>query len=91
LTFTRNKNLADQFSEKYDIVFLGDYITEHWAGTDLAFATDAWQEVNKGFLQYFTKVGGGKVDGLALGIGGDRVSPNLHWLEVTIFVNKKNS
>jgi hypothetical protein len=74
LTFERNKMLASQFSgDRYDVVFFGDSITEHWVGTDLKHESIPWRGINKVFRDHFTKQGGGKVDGLALGIGGDRV------------------
>jgi hypothetical protein len=74
-TFERNQDLANQLDhEKYDVIFLGDSITEHWAGTDLGHDYAGMQDMNKVFRQYFTKSGGGQVEGLALGIGGDRVS-----------------
>jgi hypothetical protein len=72
-TFDRNKGLAAQFGEEYDVVFFGDSITEHWEGTEKGFPVDSWQEVNNVFRKEFTTIGGGRVDGLALGIAGDRV------------------
>ena len=62
------------FGEEYDVVLLGDSITEHWFGTEFGMPADAWQEVNLVFREELTKLGGGRVDGLALGIAGDRVS-----------------
>jgi hypothetical protein len=72
-TFDRNKGLVAQFGEEHDVVFFGDSITEHWEGTSKGLPVDAWQEVNNVFRKEFTRIGGGRVDGLALGISGDRV------------------
>jgi hypothetical protein len=66
--------IASQFAgDRYDVAFFGDSITEHWAGTDLNYESKPWREVSKVFRDHFTKQGGGKVDGFALGIGGDMV------------------
>jgi predicted ATP-dependent serine protease len=72
-TFERNKAAAAQYEKEYDVVFFGDSITEHWAGTELSFPVEDWQKVNTVFREIFTSLGGGRVEGLALGIAGDRV------------------
>lgn len=53
---------------------LGDSIIEHWNGLDLGYSNPAWKKVNNVFNHIFQRKTGGKVNGIALGIGGDRVS-----------------
>jgi hypothetical protein len=75
---TTNRNVAlisrePQISE-YDVVFYGDSITEHWMGTDLSKSHDKWAKIHQVFDDAFNKRNGkGSLDGIALGIGGDRV------------------
>ena len=70
----RNHHLAQKQHEgPYDVVLLGDSITEHWIGADLGTYLDHWAPINDVFEAHFNKEAGGMVDGLALGIGGDRV------------------
>lgn len=74
-THQRNKASANFVPESpYDVVFFGDSITEHWDGTDLAINFAKWAPIHDVFQDNFSKEHGGKVEGLALGIGGDRVS-----------------
>jgi hypothetical protein len=76
LTFERNKELAQSTTAELDVVLLGDSITEHWLGTDLALTDHMrWQGVSDTFrAALFDKSFGAKIDGLPLGIGGDLVS-----------------
>jgi lysophospholipase L1-like esterase len=85
-TFERNKQLAGQFfddDDEFDVVFFGDSITEHWEGTELG--TPAWEGVNLVFREEFTRIGGGRLDGLALGIAGDRVRTRIKVYDVLMF------
>ena len=63
---------------KLDVVMIGDSIIERWNGTRTAeeqLADDGHVNV---FEQYFTRHGGGSLDGIALGTSGD-TSNNLLW------------
>jgi hypothetical protein len=82
-----NKELADSVaSRKLDVVFLGDDTTEEWNGrwmgespsensTSLMYTviTEDLFRINRLWKRTFTTTGGGKLDGLALGIYGDTV------------------
>jgi lysophospholipase L1-like esterase len=72
---------SDVLSE-YDVVLYGDSITEHWAGTDLGYTFFPWTGVHEAFDRTFNKRGGSgaSLDGVALGIGGDRVGQVLYRL-----------
>jgi hypothetical protein len=70
----RNVELAAHATNPLDVVLLGDSITEHWMGTRLGVPAPKRLENAEAFHDLFTKKGGGRVDGLALGIAGDRVS-----------------
>jgi hypothetical protein len=72
--FKRNVELAAHSTKPLDVVLLGDSITEHWLGTSLAVPSPKRRENAEAFRDLFTKKGGGRVEGLALGIAGDRVS-----------------
>jgi hypothetical protein len=75
--FRQNKESVDNngmSSSPYDVIFFGDSITEHWNGKDLGNPNKDYAGAHEVFNEYFNKENGGKVSGLALGIGGDRVS-----------------
>eukprot|EP00978_Attheya_sp_CCMP212_P016161 scaffold42113_cov46-Attheya_sp.AAC.2 len=59
-----------------DVVFLGDSITEGWRGTSYGNPVGRKEGIPAIFKNIFTVEGGGKYEGLALGIAGD-TSPNL--------------
>ena len=89
-TFNRNKKQAAVGAEKddkdnnkiHDVVLYGDSITEHWQGTSKTNADNSdWQDIHEVFKEKFTSAGGGRVEGLALGIGGDRCSQLLYRLQ----------
>lgn len=63
---------------RLDVVFLGDSIVEHLAGRNLGYTTRDWKPLKAVFDKLFTKKEGGKVDGIPLGIGGDRVHNLLY-------------
>ena len=62
-------------------MLLGDSITEHLAGTELGQAEETWEEHSAVFDRLFTKEGGGDIQGLALGIGGDGCAQLLYRLQ----------
>lgn len=65
-------------SKKFDVVLLGDSIVEEWnARWSGKFVHMSFSKIQKIWYNLFTKNGGGKIDGLALGIAGDRVSTPL--------------
>eukprot|EP00541_Cyclophora_tenuis_P000796 CAMPEP_0116549960 /NCGR_PEP_ID=MMETSP0397-20121206/5165_1 /TAXON_ID=216820 /ORGANISM="Cyclophora tenuis, Strain ECT3854" /LENGTH=309 /DNA_ID=CAMNT_0004074745 /DNA_START=76 /DNA_END=1005 /DNA_ORIENTATION=+ len=60
-----------------DVVLIGDSITERWNGTRRMGQMES--PAGRGpFEKYFTKAGGGTLDGIALGSGGDRTT-NIVW------------
>ena len=65
---------------KPDVALLGDSITEHWNGMDLG-PSSQWRSIKKVFDKLFVKMNGGKVNGVALGIGGDRIHNLLYRLQ----------
>jgi len=60
-----------------DLVMVGDSLIGHWNGT-FTSGHHYKPEFHDLFKQYFTKSGGGKIEGLALGSSGD-TSRNLLW------------
>mmetsp|Transcript_13691 Transcript_13691/g.31828 ORF Transcript_13691/g.31828 Transcript_13691/m.31828 type:complete len:205 (+) Transcript_13691:379-993(+) len=69
----RNIRLAENASQQTDVVFLGDSITERFLGTDLEELRGRHRDKVQAFQELFTRAGGGTVDGVPLGISGDRV------------------
>jgi len=61
-----------------DVVFFGDSIIEGWKGTSYGFRKGNKDGNLSVFRSLFTRDGGGKYEGLLLGISGD-TSPNLLW------------
>jgi hypothetical protein len=65
------------------VVFYGDSITiERWLGTSLGIPDRAAQKNLAIFQSSFEIKSGGKVEGIAMGLGGDTVSIKLliyHW------------
>lgn len=66
---------------KPDVALVGDSITEHWNGMDLGPSDGQWRSIKKVFDKLFVKRNGGKVNGVALGIGGDRIHNLLYRLQ----------
>jgi lysophospholipase L1-like esterase len=73
--------LAESAPSDLDVVILGDSITEHLAGTELGQVEETWERHSAVFNRLFTKHGGGDVEGLALGIGGDACAQLLYRLQ----------
>ena len=71
-----NKAAAgDARSQNLDVVFFGDSITEGWTGKQYGNDRPGLEDVLEVFDSYFYTDRGGEVEGLALGIAGDTVSP----------------
>ncbi|CAB9515581.1 Platelet-activating factor acetylhydrolase IB subunit gamma [Seminavis robusta] len=62
----------------FDVVLIGDSIVEHWEGKDMGMNEPSLHRDHEVFEELFTKHGGGQIDGMAHGIGGDRCA-NLLW------------
>lgn len=67
-------NKAIERPSQLDVVFLGDSITEHWNGRDMGELRDKDHNVSVVFDELFNKDNGASLEGLALGVAGDRVS-----------------
>ena len=67
-------NSIEQDKHFLDVVFLGDSITEHWNGRDMGVFREKDYNVSLVFQKFFQKKNGSSVEGLALGVAGDRVS-----------------
>lgn len=75
------QNIEDAARRRHysmDVVFLGDSIMEGWKGTSFGQAVGHKKDNLKVFESMFDSDKGGDVDGLVLGIAGDK-SPNLLW------------
>lgn len=77
----RNLDLLASVNKTLDVVLLGDSMTEHWLGTDLAWPRPAFAENNQVYQELFGTTSKnddhtGLLNTLALGIGGDR-TPNI--------------
>lgn len=70
-------NMERNKISKLDIVFLGDSITEDWAGARFGVPDPRHEQTLEVFNSYFS-LNSGIYKGLALGISGD-TSPNLLW------------
>lgn len=63
---------AEHADHNLDIVMIGDSITERWNGTG-EMGRDIIEGGRVPFETHFTKAGGGMLEGLTLGSGGDTV------------------
>lgn len=63
-----------------DVVLVGDSIVEHWEGRDMGISEISLRRDHEVFEELFTRHGGGKIDGMAHGIGGDRCANLLYRL-----------
>ena len=81
--FLRNQELVADLVEHHqaalDVVLVGDSIVEHIQGKEETLTS--LQRDHEVFEKLFTKQGGGFIDGLPLGIAGDRCSNLLYRLE----------
>lgn len=68
----------NETNQKFDIVFFGDSIMEHWSGSRYGEPEESLVEEKNVFESFFTLSGNGSYDGVAFGISGD-TSPNLLW------------
>lgn len=64
-----------------DVVMIGDSIVEHWEGKDMGISEPSLRRDHEVFEELFTRHGGGKIDGMAHGIGGDRCANLLYRIE----------
>lgn len=79
-----NTELANNYtasSNPLDVVMYGDSITEMWNGRQMGRHGAAWETNLNVFQQLFQKKQGAKVEGLALGIAGDRTYNLLYRLQ----------
>jgi len=77
-----NDAMVETFTKhiKPDVALIGDSITQHWNGMDLG-PDKQWRSIKPVFDKLFKKHNGGKVNGVALGIGGDRIQNLLFRLQ----------
>ena len=76
---TRLVNDANKAPKHLDIAFVGDAVVELWNGTtDLG--TTVIPHMREPFEARFTKAGGGKLEGVALGSSTDTVRRTWRWL-----------
>lgn len=105
-THDMNKKMIDDYlsniETNLDVVFLGENIVESWAGRSIGINTAGMKPMEEVFNSYFHKEGGegtssnikggGKFNGLPLGIAGD-TSPNVLWRilhgEIPYYLNPK--
>ena len=71
---SRGNEKKETETERLDVVLLGDSITEHWNGRDSGVFREKDYNVSLVFQKLFQKKNGSSVEGLALGVAGDRVS-----------------
>lgn len=76
-TSHENKDKAAE-TEDLDVVFYGDSITEGWMGTSFGFPNGRKEKNEEVFKSLFTLDGGGKHNGVTLGISGD-LTTSLLW------------
>jgi lysophospholipase L1-like esterase len=74
-------------SKEIDVALLGDSITEHWLGTDLGGPSPKFENVSSVFSELFTKQGGGKVEGIVLGISAEQCRHALYRLQDGVLGN----
>ncbi|CAB9513881.1 Platelet-activating factor acetylhydrolase IB subunit gamma [Seminavis robusta] len=67
----------EDHSNTLDVVLVGDSLIERWNGTQ-ALGQGEKPAMRKAFESFFTKAGGGKLEGVALGTSAD-TSRNLLW------------
>jgi hypothetical protein len=70
--FQRNLALVKNTTAMPDVVLLGDSITEHWQGTSMG--QPKYPEIHQVYQDLFQNKPETGIEGLALGISGDRVS-----------------
>jgi len=102
-THTLNLNSIDEYLANLetglDVAFIGENIVESWAGRSIGIRTAGMKPMQHLFEQYFHKEGGGneekgggKFNGLPLGIAGD-TAPNVLWRilhgEIPYYLNPK--
>ena len=68
-----NKDSISTIKDGADVVFYGDSIVEGWKGTSYGFPNGRKANNYAVFKSLFSSEGGGKFDGILMGISGDRV------------------
>lgn len=56
------------------MVLVGDSAIEHWNGLSVGRPVKKLNGIKRIFEEVFTEKGGGKINAVALGVSGDRVS-----------------
>ena len=74
-------NAALSEERDIDVVLVGDSLVEHMRGKELGQAKSTLKRDQDVFETLFSKQGGGTIEGMALGIGGDRCSHLLYRLQ----------
>lgn len=74
--FAHNQAIANRpLEHPYDVVFFGDSITQNWNNPGSGIhGNNVNTSIHDVFRKHFRKESGGRVDGFALGIPGDRCS-----------------
>jgi len=80
-TITSTTSSSTIEKEPYDVVFLGDSITEQWNGHQYGLGKSKLKGVKSAFDKLFRKENGAEVDGLALGIAGDTCANLLYRIQ----------
>lgn len=74
-TFQQNKAISvSERGQKANVVFFGDSITEGWRGTQFGKERKRAEDAPEVFDTLFSTDTGSIIDGIALGIAGDKVS-----------------
>lgn len=66
-----NVKKAESAPENLDVVFLGDEFVQAWTGSLPRGTIEHHQQIEATFRKTFTRDGGGDIEGIALGIGGE--------------------
>jgi hypothetical protein len=72
--------VSKQNGNALDVVLIGGSLIEHMEGKELGVTHSRLKRYEDAFITRFSRLGGGKIDGMALGIAGDRCSHLLYRL-----------
>jgi len=89
LALTNNTKTVED--EVLDVILLGDSITEDWNGRRLGQDEKFSLPINDVFKTLFQKKSGGEVNGIALGIAGDRVRYSYQIISIASIINRSVS
>ena len=74
--------VADASSlESLDVVLLGDSITDHWMGLSLGDPSKKFENITPVFQSLFQRENGGEIDGIELGLSGEKCTNVLYRLQ----------